>query len=222
MSSKRDEQGNRESDKPTMVPLDVVTDVHTSDKPTMVPEVPLTEFARQPVARRTPVGTRAAQVTLTDEAELERARLLSLEIVTPAEPLAVPPPLAALRTKQPAEDMLERLELGDLAGALRIAEDILTMRCDDLEAKRVAWECREKLAELYVDRLGTLDAVPLVIMSGDELRAVSLDHRAGFLLSHVDGLSSLEMILDVSGMPRLDALRILVELVQKRVVALRT
>jgi hypothetical protein len=40
-------------------------------------------------------------------------------------------------------------------------------------------------------------------------------------LSLVDGVSTVEMILDVSGMPRLDALRILNELVQQRIVALR-
>ena len=40
-------------------------------------------------------------------------------------------------------------------------------------------------------------------------------------LSLVDGISSLEMILDVSGMPSLDALRILFELVEQRIISLR-
>jgi hypothetical protein len=40
-------------------------------------------------------------------------------------------------------------------------------------------------------------------------------------LSHIDGSCSLEQILDVSGMPTLDALRILFELVQQRVISFR-
>ena len=46
-----------------------------------------------------------------------------------------------------------------------------------------------------------------------------LDHRAGFLLSCIDGMSSIDDILDVSGMRELDALRILFELVQENVIA---
>ena len=42
----------------------------------------------------------------------------------------------------------------------------------------------------------------------------------GFILSLIDGSSSVEMILDVCGMPKLDALRILHELVQQKIVAL--
>jgi hypothetical protein len=55
----------------------------------------------------------------------------------------------------------------------------------------------------------------------DQLRWLSIDHRSGFVLSLVDGVSSLEMILDVSGMRELDALRILFELVQQRIISFR-
>jgi hypothetical protein len=59
------------------------------------------------------------------------------------------------------------------------------------------------------------------MVAREQLRWLSIDHRAGFLLSHVDGVSSLEMILDVSGMPLLDALKILAELQQQRVISFR-
>jgi hypothetical protein len=55
----------------------------------------------------------------------------------------------------------------------------------------------------------------------DQLRWLSIDHKAGFVLSLVDGVSSLEMIIDVSGMPELDTLRILSELAQQRIISLR-
>ncbi|MFO0678487.1 MAG: hypothetical protein U0169_18260 [Polyangiaceae bacterium] len=48
-----------------------------------------------------------------------------------------------------------------------------------------------------------------------------LDHRAGFLLSMIDGMSDLETILDMSGMGEMDALKILYELVQQRVIAFK-
>jgi hypothetical protein len=40
------------------------------------------------------------------------------------------------------------------------------------------------------------------------------------LLSLVDGMSTIEELLDISGMPRLDALRILYGLLDQRAIAL--
>jgi hypothetical protein len=73
---------------------------------------------------------------------------------------------------------------------------------------------------MYAARLGPLDRVPSVVVQRTQLRWLSIDHRAGFVLSLIDGSSTLEMILDVCGMPKLDAMRILDELVQQRIVAL--
>jgi hypothetical protein len=44
---------------------------------------------------------------------------------------------------------------------------------------------------------------------------LGLDHRAGFLLSRVDGLSTVEEVLDICGMPRLEALKTLVDLLDR-------
>jgi hypothetical protein len=55
----------------------------------------------------------------------------------------------------------------------------------------------------------------------DRLRlpTLAIDSRTGFLLSLIDGASTFEAILDVCGMPRLDALRILDDLVQRGAIA---
>ena len=74
---------------------------------------------------------------------------------------------------------------------------------------------------MYAARLGPLDRVPLVVVPRAQMRWLSIDHRAGFVLSLIDGSSSIEMILDVSGMPKLDALRILHELVQQKIVSFK-
>jgi hypothetical protein len=89
------------------------------------------------------------------------------------------------------------------------------------DAIECAEECRTTLQQMYTARIGPMDRVPVVMVPREQLRWLSIDHRAGFLLSHIDGVSSLEMILDVSGMPTLDALKILCELAQQRVISFR-
>ena len=73
---------------------------------------------------------------------------------------------------------------------------------------------------MYAARLGPLDQVAVVAVPAEQLRWLTLDHRSGFLLSHVDGVSSLEEILDISGMPHLEAMRIICDLIQQKVIAL--
>jgi hypothetical protein len=120
----------------------------------------------------------------------------------------------------PIAEMRERFSLGDYTGALEIAELMLAEDPHDSEAGQCAQSCRAVLESMYAARLGSLDRVPTVLVQSAQLRWLSIDHRAGFVLSLIDGSSTLEMILDVCGMPRLDAIRILHELVQQRVVAL--
>jgi hypothetical protein len=73
---------------------------------------------------------------------------------------------------------------------------------------------------MYAARLGALDRVVSVAVPADQIRWLSLDHRAGFLLSLVDGISTLEEILDISGMTRLEALRIMYALLEQRVITI--
>jgi hypothetical protein len=121
----------------------------------------------------------------------------------------------------PVGEMHERFALGDYSGALVVAESLLEENPSHAEANEYAESCRGVLAQMYTARIGPLDRVPFVEVQRDQLRWLSLDHRAGFVLSLVDGVSSLEMILDVSGMATLDALRILYELVEQRIISLR-
>ena len=122
----------------------------------------------------------------------------------------------------PIADMKDRYAVGDFTGALVIAESVLETQPDHAEAKRYAQSCREVLTQMYAARLGSLSQVATVAIPADQIRWLSLDHRAGFLLSLVDGLCTIEEILDVSGMSRLDALRIMFTLVQQRVISLES
>jgi hypothetical protein len=117
-------------------------------------------------------------------------------------------------------DMQDRYAVGDFTGALVVAESILDANPDDEDAKRYAQSCREVLTQMYAARIGPMDQVAVVAVPADQITWLSLDHRAGFLLSLVDGVSSIEEILDISGMTRLDALRIMYTLVQQNVITL--
>lgn len=127
------------------------------------------------------------------------------------------PPLAS---GTPNDELKERYSAGDFTGALVLAEQALEHDPDDADALRYAESCRQALAQLYATRLGSLEQIATLAIPAEQIRWLALDHRAGFLLSLVDGQSSLEEILDISGMPRLDALRILYQLLAQRVISL--
>lgn len=117
-------------------------------------------------------------------------------------------------------DLKDRYATGDFSGALVVAEGILQAEPTHEEALRYHQRCTETLSQMYLARLGSLGQVVRVAVARDQIRWLSLDHRAGFLLSLVDGTSSIEELLDVSTMPRLEALRILYGLLDQRVIAL--
>jgi hypothetical protein len=133
-----------------------------------------------------------------------------------------PSPEITERTiEDPIAEMNERFSLGDYTGALEMAELILAEEPANAEAARCLENCRSVLEGMYAARLGALDRAPVVVVPRAQMRWLSIDHRAGFVLSLIDGTSTVETILDMSGMPRLDALRILQELVQQKIVAFR-
>ncbi len=167
------------------------------DDPLPDPRTPTAAVARpDPHRAQTPVGSPIVEVG-EDEA--------------PAE----------LIEDDPSAEMRDRFALGDYSGALVMAESLLEENPTLGEALEYAESCRQMLTQMYTSRIGPLDRVPLVEVQRDQLRWLSLDHRSGFVLSLVDGVSNLEMILDVSGMRELDALRILFELVQQRIISFR-
>ena len=115
-------------------------------------------------------------------------------------------------------EMEELYALDDLTGALRFAELVLGREPDNEQARRCADNCRRRLLSLYSSKIGNLQAVPVPAMSETELRWLGLDHRSGFLLSRVDGVTTVEEVLDVCGMPRLEALKTLVDLLDRGVI----
>ncbi len=195
-----------------------------SPAPTLTDPAELDEARRRSVDRASgPSYGRGSMLSLVN------ARALSVVPAAPgvageAAPRSANPASSAEEARAlalPADDMAERLALGDYTGALAVADDILGREPDHVAATETAETCRAVLRKMYAARIGPLDRVPNVTVARDQMRWLSIDHRAGFVLSLVDGVSTVEMILDVSGMPTLDALRILSEFVQQRIITFR-
>lgn len=112
-----------------------------------------------------------------------------------------------------AREMQERYELGDFSGALRAAELVLGREPDHARAQAFAEQCRDKLTALYLARLGGGNRAIERAVESNDVRWLGIDHRAGFMLSQIEGHTSIEELVDISGLPRHDALKLLVELV---------
>ena len=170
-----------------------------------------------------------------DEPSSEAAVSPTFAASPPSSEPAISPPFASLdalelaaeleavsRPAGPPREMMSAIEArfsaGDYGRALVLAESALDAHPADPEITQYAESCREMLYRRYLERLGAGDHIPRLAMQRSALTGLTLDHRAGFLLSCVDGGSTLEEIIDVSAMPRLEAVRLLYELVQEGVI----
>jgi hypothetical protein len=73
---------------------------------------------------------------------------------------------------------------------------------------------RAALAEAHSDVRPVLrrSGVPWLVVTYDELRELPLDPRAGYIVSLIDGRSTVEVIVDIATLPEGEALLILGEL----------
>jgi hypothetical protein len=88
-------------------------------------------------------------------------------------------------------------------------------------AQKLIHSNRDLLFEIFGNYLGDTRAVPRLALPMSSIPLSDLDHRAAFLLSRVDGMLSLEDVLDVSGMARLEAFRHLSRLLLRGILELR-
>lgn len=61
-------------------------------------------------------------------------------------------------------------------------------------------------------------SIPRVLKSLAQVSKLKIDHRAGFLLAHVDGMQTLEEILDICAMPPAEALELIASLKEMGVI----
>ncbi|MBL8743409.1 MAG: hypothetical protein JNK04_20005, partial [Myxococcales bacterium] len=130
-----------------------------------------------------------------------------------------PPPAAPAEPDDPAlGPIVQRFERGDYLGALLRAEALLEARPDYAPARRYFESAQELLKQMYLEKLGSGECVLKLAMAPSQIQGLALDHRSGFLISLIDGMATVDEVLDMSGMPPLDALRLLYEMREEGVV----
>jgi len=112
----------------------------------------------------------------------------------------------------------ELQELDDHSGARELLQQAQALDPEAPEVARALGESEQTLQALYESKLGKLSIIPRVRLRDDEVIWLNLDHRAGFILAQIDGTLSFDDLFSVSGMSRLDTARILVELLEQRVI----
>ena len=88
-------------------------------------------------------------------------------------------------------------------------------------AQKLIHSHHELFHRIYNSYLGDLREVPSLALAMESIPVDELDHRAAFLLSRVDGVLTIDDVLDVSGMPRLEAFRHLCRLLLRGILLLR-
>jgi tetratricopeptide (TPR) repeat protein len=111
------------------------------------------------------------------------------------------------------------LDLGDFSGSLEMIEKILKVDPEHAEARDYLTQNEATLVAMYESKLGPLGSVPRLVIKPEEIMWLNLDHRAGFLLSQIDGAVDYENLFALSGLPRLDTARILAALLLDGVIA---
>lgn len=107
---------------------------------------------------------------------------------------------------------------GNYEMSLDLCQKVLHDDSSNEEAQIIVQSCQDILQNHYYAELKKLDQVPVVKIPQHEIMWHKLDHRAGFLLSRIDGMLTYEDILDICGMSRFEACRLLVQLLRENVI----
>lgn len=92
---------------------------------------------------------------------------------------------------------------------------------DSAVAQKLIHRHKDLLTEIYQMYLGDMDSIPTLAVPMHQLSEKSLDSRAVFLLSRIDGTFTFEEILDMSGMSHIEAYRHLAKLLLAGILEVR-
>ncbi|MBV8762774.1 MAG: hypothetical protein JO257_36150 [Deltaproteobacteria bacterium] len=101
---------------------------------------------------------------------------------------------------------------GELDKAVAAVDLALSEDPNSALAQKLIHRNRETVQQVFQNFLGDLARTPQLARPLHELATAPISPRAAFLLSRIDGMISIDEILDVSGMPRIEAYRHLCQL----------
>jgi tetratricopeptide (TPR) repeat protein len=161
---------------------------------------PSSDLAESPAPSAPPAASPAAEAPAGDDPFL---------LLGEAEPEERSPTLDGAQ---------ELFDLGDYEGALELVEKTLLNEAESPRALELKTRCQETLIHLFESKLGSLQRIPRLRIAPSEVVWLNLDHRAGFVLSQIDGEVNYEDLFSVSGMSRVDTARILSQLLRDGVI----
>jgi hypothetical protein len=120
---------------------------------------------------------------------------------------------------EPTIDRARRLhKSAEYEEALVLLKHLLDLAPFHPAGSALAAECRVALERECLNAIGSASTVLVPAVTAEELKRFSLDNVSAFLFSQLDGATEVETVLDVSGLPRVLALRHLRALVQRGIV----
>jgi hypothetical protein len=105
------------------------------------------------------------------------------------------------------KDAHEALRCEDLESALDLFQVASQLDPDRFEIEGYVELVRSRLLKRYRERIGELQAVPKLLVDEGQVRRFNLAPDAGFMLSLVDGSTSFEQLVSLSGMAAFEAFR---------------
>ena len=117
------------------------------------------------------------------------------------------------------QDAQEAVESEDLEGALELLRAAAAQDPDRIELEGFVDGVRSRLLKQYREEVGDVQGVPSVIADKAVIMNINLPAQAGFLLSLVDGKTTIREIVSISGMDAFDAFRILKCLLEAKIAA---
>ncbi|MDB5213918.1 MAG: hypothetical protein JWO86_1845 [Myxococcaceae bacterium] len=180
--------------RPGSEPAGVESGINPVPIPTIIPQYDPSQYAEESEIRE-------RMPTLTDETALEHARLQSLpsNMPPPRRPMSTVPGPLLDATRNPRDSSVE-IDTGE----------------EDLESLDAGVQ-----VAILSSRLAPLTRVPSLAKELAQLGALLEDPKTAYVLGFVDGLLPLETIIDVTGLPELETLRVLDRMVSQSVVIFR-
>jgi len=129
-----------------------------------------------------------------------------------------PQPRSRINAEEVHREIADHFALGNYAAALHAAELQLGLDPDDEGARQYADASRARLETKYTTRIGSLEYVFNTIVPTAKVKWLGLDPQAAFLLSLVDGQTTVAEVLELCHMGRLEALRVFTELLEAKAI----
>jgi hypothetical protein len=162
------------------------------------------------------VGVTARADTVTTTAVFDPIAALASEILDAVDKDAPSEEVPEDRTRRRLTTLFDHAiaygALGDHERAVTAMELALEEDPESAVAQKLIQRNRDSIVGVFQTYLEDLERQPQLARSLQELAEAPISPRAAFLLSRVDGTLTIDEILDVSGMPRMEAYRYLCQL----------